>query len=117
MYRNHQEENHTQKLAESKDELAFAIEAAELKEAHEALELKNTQFIRTNNDLDNFVYTASHDLKAPISNIEGMLQVLWRTLPQESMATGRAQRIASLIQEPVERFKKTIASLTEVVKL
>ncbi|MBD0298238.1 MAG: PAS domain S-box protein, partial [Flavisolibacter sp.] len=89
----------------------------ERKLAEEALEQKNAQLIRINNDLDNFIYTASHDLKAPISNIEALLQALLRTLPQESLESERAQRITNLMQDSVDRFKKTIANLTEVIKL
>ncbi len=87
-----------------------AIDITELKQANE-------QLIRTNNDLDNFVYTASHDLKAPISNIEGLLQALLRTLPPETMQSERVQRLTVLMQESIERFTKTIANLTDVVKL
>ena len=32
--------------------------------------------MRVNSDLDTFVYTASHDLKGPISNIEGLTKEL-----------------------------------------
>jgi PAS domain S-box-containing protein len=77
----------------------------------------NNQLKRTNQDLDNFIYTASHDLKAPISNIEGLLTALLRTLPAECQTPVQVKRITSLMQESVERFKRTIASLTEVVKL
>ena len=51
-----------------------------------ALELKNKQLLRINNDLDNFIHTASHDLKAPITNMEGLLQVLMPKLPPEALA-------------------------------
>jgi two-component system, sensor histidine kinase len=91
--------------------------ADELARANRELTESNHQLTRTNVDLDNFIYTASHDLKAPISNIESLLSALIRYLPPESLAGERTQRILSLMQESVERFKKTIASLTEVVKL
>lgn len=87
------------------------------KESEETMELKNKELTRINNDLDNFIYTASHDLKAPINNIEGLMQVLMRNLPDETLATERVQGISQMMQESVERFKRTIASLTEVVKL
>ncbi len=96
---------------------AVARDITERKVAEETLKKRNELLERTNNDLDNFIYTASHDLKAPISNIEGLLQALLRTLPPESMATERPQRITYLMQESVERFKRTIANLTEVVRL
>ncbi len=90
---------------------------AEIGAANKELAAANDQLKRTNADLDNFIYTASHDLKAPIMNIEGLLQALLRALPPESLVSNRAQRIVSLMHESVERFKKTIVNLTEVVKL
>jgi PAS domain S-box-containing protein len=87
-----------------------AVDITELKQANE-------QLVRINNDLDNFVYTASHDLKAPISNIEGLLHALMLTPPTESMQSEQVQYLLGLMQDSVERFTKTIANLTDVVKL
>ena len=44
--------------------------------SNEELGTSNLRLARTNVDLDNFIYTASHDLRAPISNIEGLLYLL-----------------------------------------
>lgn len=88
-----------------------------LARANSELSEANDQLIRTNVDLDNFIYTASHDLKAPISNIEGLLLVLLRSLNKEDLVTGNINYITSLMQNSIDRFKKTISNLTEVVKL
>ena len=96
---------------------AVARDISKRKQSEEEIKEKNAQLVRINNDLDNFIYTASHDLKAPISNIEALLQALLRTLPPENLSLERPKRITSMMQESVERFKKTIANLTEVVKL
>ncbi len=45
------------------EELAVANQALQARNAE--LRNSNQQLLRTNMDLDNFVYTASHDLKAP----------------------------------------------------
>lgn len=66
-------------LADTNQELAAIIQ--ELQASNEELHESNTQLTRTNVDLDNFIYTASHDLKAPISNIEGLLLALEHELP------------------------------------
>src|SRR5690606_31873316 len=42
----------------------------------EALQESNERLVKINADLDNFIYTASHDLKVPIANIEGLLNIL-----------------------------------------
>ena len=96
---------------------AIARDITLRKQNEEEMKVSNEELRRTNNDLDTFIYTASHDLKAPISNIEGLLHVLLRTLPPECLASDRSLQITSMMQESVERFKKTIAILTEVVKL
>lgn len=105
----------TEELAAANEELQAANE--EIQASNEELGETNHQLVRINNDLDNFIYTASHDLKAPISNIEALLSALLRTLPQECLASEQTRRITSLMGESVERFKRTIANLTEVVKL
>ena len=56
------------------EELAAINE--ELLATNEELGDTNDRLTRTNTDLDTFVYTISHDLKAPIANIEGLLEAL-----------------------------------------
>lgn len=94
-----------------------ATDVHQRKAYEETLKQKNLQLTRINNDLDNFIYTASHDLKAPISNIEGLLDLLNLDINDEKATATETQQIIHLMQGSVERFKKTIASLTDVVKL
>jgi PAS domain-containing protein len=84
-------------------------------QAQSLLRENNEALTRVNVDLDNFIYTASHDLRAPITNIEGLVQALVSELP----ATPEPQIafIIQLIQDSVERFKRTIDQLTDVSKL
>jgi PAS domain S-box-containing protein len=77
----------------------------------------NEQLTRTNVDLDNFIYTASHDLKAPISNIEGLLYLLQEELPEEVAQAAGIRPTLTRMLDSVERFKRTIGHLTEVSKL
>ena len=49
------------------------------KRVQQELESQNARLMRTNEDLDNFVYTASHDLKQPINNMAGIFEELTRT--------------------------------------
>ena len=86
-------------------------------EAQRALRQNNEQLVRVNVDLDNFVYTASHDLKAPISNIEGLLAVLLQELPAGLAQSPEVQPVLGLMQDAVNRFKRTIDHLTDVSKL
>ncbi|PJJ60383.1 ATP-binding protein [Hymenobacter chitinivorans] len=87
-------------------------------QAQRELQDNNEQLTRANVDLDNFIYTASHDLKAPISNIEGLLQALLLELPEHTAtAAPQVAPILRMMQDSVDRFKRTIEHLTEVTKL
>jgi PAS domain S-box-containing protein len=102
-----------QREQEFNEELAVMNE--ELQSANEELGATNLRLTRTNVDLDNFIYTASHDLRAPITNIEGLLQALQSELPAGQ--TNEVVYILGLMQDSVDRFKRTIEHLTEVSKL
>src|SRR5690606_2506371 len=78
------------------------------------LSVKNEELMKINNDLDNFIYTASHDLRAPVSNIEGLVLTLDSELEDKSENTAV---IFQLIKESIERFKNTIKDLTEITKI
>ncbi|UOQ66052.1 PAS domain-containing sensor histidine kinase [Hymenobacter volaticus] len=82
--------------------------------AQRQLQENNTQLVRANADLDNFIYTASHDLKAPITNIEGLLHALLMELPDKGQ---EVRPIMNMMQESVDRFKRTIEHLTTITKL
>jgi PAS domain S-box-containing protein len=93
----------------------LALESIAL--AQRQLRDNNDQLTRVNVDLDNFIYTASHDLKAPISNIEGLLDALLLELPADTAQTEPVQPLLDLMQDSVNRFKRTIEHLTDVSKL
>jgi PAS domain S-box-containing protein len=78
---------------------------------------KNEELLRTNNDLDNFVYTASHDLKAPISNIEGLLFTLNSIFKEKNIQDKDIDEIMSMMNHSINRFKGTIIDLSEIVKI
>ena len=86
-------------------------------QAQRQLRDNNDALTRVNVDLDNFIYTASHDLRAPITNIEGLLQALLSELPAVPDPATQVGVILSLMQDSVERFKRTIDDLTDVSKL
>lgn len=97
------------------EELAAINE--ELLAANEELRDTNDRLSHTNIDLDTFVYTASHDLRAPIANIEGLLHALSEELPAQVQHTPSITQILSLMHGAVARFQLTIGHLTDVSKL
>jgi signal transduction histidine kinase len=81
------------------------------------LELTNAQLKKVNNDLDSFVYAASHDLRAPVSNIEGLLISLKDSANEEFLKDETLKAILDMIDQSITRFKGTIQDLTEITKI
>jgi signal transduction histidine kinase len=103
--------------------LVLAMETTEqvlalqkLQAANQELREAKRRLTHTNEDLDNFIHAASHDMWAPIGNIEGLLAALRTDL---ALPAGEAQvpQLLDLMQEAVARFKRTIRNLTKVAQL
>ncbi len=97
-------------LKEANDELEDRV-----RQRTEELHQKNEQLIRINTDLDNFIYTASHDLKAPISNLEGLANMLNKKV--SALLGERDARLLEMVSDSIERLKKTIIDLTEISRM
>jgi PAS domain S-box-containing protein len=104
-----------QRVQELNEELAAINE--EMLVANEELRDTNDRLSHTNVDLDTFVYTASHDLKAPIANIEGLLLALGEQLPAAVRHTPDVTHLLELMHGSVRRFQGTLGHLTDVSKL
>jgi len=89
----------------------------ELMATNDELNESNRQLTRTNVDLDTFIYTASHDLKAPITNIESILLALRAQLPAQVQQDELVAQLLEMLQGTVARFQLTIAQLTDIAKL
>ena len=62
------------------------------------------------------MYAASHDLKAPITNIEGLLDALRDYLPGEAQER-MVPRLVAMMQGAIARFHQTLGHLTDVSHL
>ncbi|WP_028981928.1 PAS domain-containing sensor histidine kinase [Sporocytophaga myxococcoides] len=95
------------------------IDIHDLKIAIQNLEDAYKELKKANVDLDNFIYTASHDLKAPVSNIEGLVTYLDQLLKELYSKTDRKEEVDNLIDliyQSIAKFRKTIEDLTDVTK-
>lgn len=79
--------------------------------SNQDLKRSNNELSRINEELDNFVYSASHDLKAPLNNIEGLIGLLE---PSEERESDQA-RILNLIGDSVKRFKEVVDDMALIV--
>ena len=87
---------------------------AEAEDQRELLRLQNEQLLRTNSDLDTFVYTASHDLRQPINNLAGLFDELRRSA---TFADPTAGHMLELVDSALVQLRETIEGLTAVVQL
>ncbi|MBO9699321.1 MAG: PAS domain S-box protein [Sporocytophaga sp.] len=95
------------------------IDIHDLKIAIQNLEDAYKELKKANVDLDNFIYTASHDLKAPVSNIEGLVTYLDQLLKELISKNDRRDEVNDLIEmiyQSIGKFRKTIEDLSDVAK-
>ena len=97
------------------EELAVINE--EMQVTNEELRSTNDRLTRTNADLDTFVYSASHDLKSPITNIEGLLLALRQQLPADALQAELVPQLLEMMDGAVTRFQQTLGHLTDVSRL
>ena len=94
---------------------ALITDVSSLKEVQEELLNRNTELTRINTDLDNFIYTASHDLKSPIVNLEGIVLALNDTAQGKLNETER--KLFELIESCIDKLKETISYLGDVTRV
>ncbi len=86
-----------------------------LLQARADLRKSNEELKKRNNDLDNFIYTASHDLKSPISNMEGLINLLMAGL--ELKVSEKEKLMLEMMEKSIFRLRKTISDLAEITKV
>ncbi|MER2998029.1 PAS domain-containing protein [Pontibacter populi] len=84
------------------------------KKAEEELVEKNLELERINQDLDSFVYAASHDLKLPIVNMAGIFKELTQSV---EFTDPDAPKLVSLFNKSLDQIHNTIVDLSDVVKM
>lgn len=91
----------------------------ELEKTKEELRISNNDLNNSiedlsqiNQELDNFVYSASHDLKAPLNNLEGLIELLE---PSKGSEPDQAE-ILKLISKSVKRFKGVVNDMTLIAQ-
>ncbi len=105
----------TRELDSAVQELQAANE--EIRATNEELSDTNKQLTIVNSDLDNFVYTASHDLKSPITNIEALLINLYDEFEDNNAINDGAKSLIKMMDTSIQRFKRTILDLTDISKV
>ncbi|MBC6991058.1 PAS domain-containing protein [Hymenobacter sp. BT491] len=86
----------------------------ELRQLQQRLEQQNQELTRTNQDLDNFVYTASHDLKQPINNMAGIFHEL---VGSAHFSDPDAGKLISMFERALQQIFDTIHNLSDLVQV
>jgi PAS domain S-box-containing protein len=84
--------------------IAIESDISERKAIQRALIDRNEELIKTNAELDRFVYSASHDLRAPIASLLGLIEVARLELDREKL------------DELMEMQKKSLNRLDRFIK-
>ncbi len=78
------------------------------------LQIYNQKLISLNNNLDQFVYTASHDLKLPVANLEALISALEDEL--ESPISTEVFEIIKMQEGAIVQLKNTINELIDIIR-
>ncbi|MCF2489158.1 CheR family methyltransferase [Dyadobacter sp. CY347] len=84
-----------------------------LKEIQQQLDKKNEILTRINADLDNFVHTASHDLLAPLGNIEVSISLM-EDIPVDNP---ELKPFLAVIRDSVKKFSSLVKDIGAVARI
>ncbi|MBJ7879773.1 PAS domain-containing protein [Gelidibacter salicanalis] len=93
-----------EKLKQQNQKLAFQNDEIE-KRANE-LTITNRELKKTNNELDRFVYSASHDLRAPLKSLLGLSDIIREDTDEDNV----------IQLEQMDMMKKSIIKLDDFIE-
>ena len=88
--------------------LGTFVDISELKENERKIVESNKELIKANQELDQFVYSVSHDLRAPLLSIQGVLNLL----VTEDLEN-KYRRYLDLILQSVSRLDQSILEILD----
>lgn len=87
-------------------------DVTELKKTQLELNLKNISLLQINADLDNFVHITSHDLLAPLGNIEMSIAVM----NQINVPDPVLNKYIDIINNSVQKFRSLISDISTMAR-
>lgn len=85
----------------------------ELKRVQSELDQRNQSLLRINADLDHFIHAASHDLLAPLSNIETSINIMNRI----ALSDEKLHDFLTMINMSVKKFRELITDIATIAKV
>jgi PAS domain S-box-containing protein len=95
--------------------IAIESDISERKATQQALMNRNDELIKANTELDRFVYSASHDLRAPISSLLGLIEVA--RLEKNAVNMGHLLDLQKKSLQRLDRFIKDIVDHSRNTRL
>ena len=89
-----------------KGSLAMVTDITDRKRAEEKLEQQNLELIKTNSELDRFVYSVSHDLRSPLTSVLGLISFI----EEESQETDTLEHV-KMIRNSINRLDEFIKNI------
>lgn len=85
----------------------------DLRTTQQKLDKKNQALVRINEDLDNFVHSASHDLLDPLSSIEGSI-LLMNAIDTSDQ---QVKEVLPIITGSIKKFRLLVKEIAHVAKI
>ena len=83
----------------------------ELAEKNAVLELRTTELARSNSDLEQFAYAASHDLQEPLRAVSGCIQIFERKFRAGTLGEEGGEELVKMVVDGAARMKELIDGL------
>lgn len=98
--------------------VGHGVDITELMDKEKSLQEKNDILEKVNHELDQFVYRASHDLRAPLSSVQGLLEIVHQSdLPEDAahylaLMSRAIAKMDGFIRDIVDHSKNSRQELT-----
>jgi signal transduction histidine kinase len=79
-----------------------------LEEKEKIMQEQNEQLVKANKELDRFVYSVSHDLRAPLSSISGLIQLI-----EKSNDTMETNQYLNLMKGRISKLEQFIRDIID----
>ena len=89
--------------------IIIGIDITEIKNIEKNILKKNNELKKINSELDNFVYSVSHDLRTPLLSVKGILSLIFKTEQLEP----NVENYLKMAEKSILRLDETILEILE----